>query len=79
MAEVNAVDLSNAVMSLRSRQTPCTKILEQCTPGERAMRVAYAFVDGTFETTTQAAFEYSCQRPHVNYYVRKLAGQGVVR
>ena len=35
------------------------------------------FVDGTFETTTQAAFEYRCT--HVNYYVRKLAGQGVVR
>jgi len=43
------------------------------------MRAAYAVVDGVFETTTAAAFEFGCQRQHVNYYVRKLAGQGLVR
>ena len=43
------------------------------------MRAAYAFLDGTFETITQAALEFCCQRSHVTYYVRKLAGQGITR
>ena len=79
MAEAVAVELSNATMSLRSRPTQHVKKLEQCTAGARAMRAAYAFLDGTFETITQAALEFCCQRPHVTFYVRQLAGQGIVR
>ena len=74
-----AVDLANAAVSLRSRPTRRVKELEPCSAGEFAMRAAYAVVDGVFETTTAAAFEFGCQRQHVNYYVRKLAGQGLAR
>jgi len=48
MAEVVAVDLANAAMSLRSRPTHCTKELAHCTSGERAMRAAFGNIDGTF-------------------------------
>jgi len=79
MSEAEGVDPEAAAMSLRTRLTPGTKSLTQCSPGELAMRAAYSYLDGTHESPSEAAKEYCCQRQHVHYYVRKLVSQGVSR
>ena len=79
MAEAEDNDLATAARSLRSRRLPSTKPITQCGPGERAMRAAYGYLDGTFLSPKHAAKEFCCKRQHVDYYVRKLVGQGIAR
>ena len=43
------------------------------------MRAMYGYLDGTFSNPNHDAREMCCQRPLVQYYVRKLKGQGITR
>ena len=47
-------------------------------PGETALKAAYEYYEGRFESPGLAAQHWLVERQHVNYYVRKLAAQGLV-
>ncbi|KAL5479626.1 hypothetical protein EMCRGX_G023174 [Ephydatia muelleri] len=47
-------------------------------PGDAALKAAYEYLEGRFESPGLAAQHWLVERQHVNYYVRKLAAQGLV-
>ena len=47
-------------------------------PGDAALKAAYEYLEGRFESPGLAAQHWLDERQHVNYYVRKLAAQGLV-
>ena len=79
MSEVEVADLATSATFLRPRTLALTEPLTRCGLGERAMRAAYGYLDGTFSSPNHVAREMCCQRPRVHYYVRKLVGQGIAR
>ena len=47
-------------------------------PGDAALKAAHEYLEGRFESPVLAAQHWLVERQHVNYYVRKLAAQGLV-
>ena len=47
-------------------------------PGDAALKAAHEYLEGRFESPGLAAQHWLVERQHVNYYVRKLAAQGLV-
>ena len=47
-------------------------------PGDAALKAAHEYLEGRFESPGLAAQHWLVERQHVNYYVTKLAAQGLV-
>lgn len=65
--------------SSRIRTPVATAAPSQIGPGEPAMKAAYAYLEGDFESPQAAGDNYGASRQLVNYYVRKLSAAGVQR